>query len=364
MKTPKSSFIYTFTIYLVSLTTKLAFKNVYRYFKNPVGKMDISFPSVIIANHVSETDIIALSHVFPRLNPSCQFHFAMRQDIVEPDFLVKEFSPTGFLKWILFLIDKTKIIRFLLLYIGGIGVKRPFRDDARKLMRDGELRNIVDAQWDSLADGCKKGRNLFLFPEGKFSQTGNLESIRKGVSILSEKIPNLNCTYVNFTYDYLQDGNPDLHIVFGEMNSLKNLNEKEIADLIKEKLINHYAITSGNFFSYFLFQKSFKQGINFASLETNISKLLNQLQLLSNKYFISEQLLKNQKSELQKFLNQAIQGKFILEKDNLFYSTEKLERVEFKSLRELQNKNPYLYHANQLKNYRTEFDSIYSSISK
>jgi 1-acyl-sn-glycerol-3-phosphate acyltransferase len=364
MKTLKSSLLYTFTIYVVSLTTKLAFKNVYRYFKPNDTKMDIDYPTVIIANHVSETDIIALSHVFPKLNPSCKFHFAMRQDIIEPDFLVKEFSPKGLMKWILFLIDKTKIIRFLLLYIGGIGVKRPFRDDARKLMRDGELRDIVDAQWESLAEGCKKGRNLFLFPEGKFSQTGNLESIRKGVSILNGKIPNLSCTYVNFTYDYLQEGNPDLHIVFGEIFSLKNLNEKEIADLIKEKLINHYAITSGNFFSYILFQDCFKQGINFTSLQAYLSEFLNQLQSLTKKYFISEQLLKNQKSELQSFLNQAIQGKFILEKDNLFYSTEKLERVEFKSLRELQNKNPYLYHTNQLKNYRVEFDSIYTSISK
>lgn len=364
MKTLKSSYVYSFTIYLVSLTTKLAFTNVYRYFKNSAEKMDIDYPTVIIANHVSETDIIALSHVFPKLNPACQFHFAMRQDIVEPDFLVKEFSPTGFLKWILFLIDKTKIIRFLLLYIGGIGVKRPFRDDARKLMREGELRNIVDAQWDTLAEGCKKGRNLFLFPEGKFSQSGNLESIRKGVSILNEKIPNLNCAYVNFTYDYLKEGNPDLHIVFGEMNSLKNLNEKETADLIKEKLINHYAVTSGNLLSYLLFQNGFKQGISLASLEVYLSEFLNQLQLFSSKYFISERLYQNQKSELQKFLLKAIKNKFIIEKENLFYSAEKLERVEFKSLRELQNKNPYLYHANQLKNYRTEFDSIYSSLSK
>ena len=99
----------------------------------------------------------------------------MRQDIVEPDFLTKEFEQKGFIGFILKLIDKSKIIKILLVYIGGIGVKRAFRDDARKLLKQGELRDLVDSQWDQLADGVLKGKNLFFpIPNNQLAVNPNL----------------------------------------------------------------------------------------------------------------------------------------------------------------------------------------------
>ena len=123
--------------------------------------------------------------------------------MLEPDFLVKEFAPKGLTRFILWMIDKSRIIKILLVYIGGIGVKRAFRDDARKLLKQGELRDIVDSQWDKLADGALNGRNLFLFPEGKFSENGNLESIKRGTYLIFQRIANASYNYFNFTYDYI-----------------------------------------------------------------------------------------------------------------------------------------------------------------
>jgi 1-acyl-sn-glycerol-3-phosphate acyltransferase len=100
----QETFLYRFLIKIVYYTTKLMFHSVHQYFKTPENKLSVPHPTVLIANHVSEQDIVALSHVYPNIPEKTKFCFAMRQDIVEPDFLVKEFEPKGLIKFILWLI--------------------------------------------------------------------------------------------------------------------------------------------------------------------------------------------------------------------------------------------------------------------
>lgn len=340
------------------------FHSVHQYFKTPENKLSVPHPTVLIANHVSEQDIVALSHVYPNIPEKTKFCFAMRQDIVEPDFLVKEFEPKGLIKFILWLIDKSQIIKILLIYVGGIGVKRAFRDDARKLLKQGELRDLVDSQWDKLAEGVLKGRNLFLFPEGKFSETGNLDPIKRGTFLIFQRIPNVSYNYVNFTYDFITEKKPILHIGYGEISKFpENADEHILANDIKNKIGNNYVLTPGNVFSYFLFREDIKSGITEIHFAQKMSKFMEKINS-SNRHFIAKELLSDSLISLfNGFLEQAVKDKF-LSKDSfgVIRSTDKLQVTTFKNSKDMRRKNIYLYHSNQLKYYFPEFDKVYSEV--
>jgi len=360
----QQTFLYRFLIKIVYYTTKLMFSSVHTYFRNDSHAVNAPHPTVLLANHVSETDIVALAHVYPLIQEKTKFCFAMRQDIAEPNFLVKEFEPKGFLKFILWLIDKSLIIKVLLVYIGGIGVKRAFRDDARKLLKQGELRDLVDSQWDKLADGVLKGRNLFLFPEGKFSENGNLDAIKRGTYLIFKRIPNVSYNYFNFTYDFISKSKPVLHIGFGQHSKFpENADEYQLAADIKTKLGNNYVLTQGNLFSYLLFKDDVKNGIGEKNLSRKLDRFLEKIKS-SNKYFIAKDLLSEHLFSLfDEFLIQAIKAGFVKKDANgLITATEKLFTTNFRNGKDMRRRNTYLYHYNQLKYYFDDLEKFYLEI--
>lgn len=357
MNQQKANFIYSGLIGIVRLVTGFAFNQVYLYFQREDRTLNVNYPTVIFANHIMEEDIIALAHVYPKINPKIKLGFAMRQDIIEPDFLVKEFSPKGILKFFLWLIDKSKIIKILLLYIGGVGIKRPFRDDARKLIKSGELRNLVESQFEKIADKGNEGRNLFLFPEGKFSQDGYLESIRRGIHLLNQKVPNLKCTFANLTYDFLAKPKMDLHIAFGDNYAIHNLDEKKISEFAKVKLGESFVLTSGNFFSYSVFQKV--ENLNLSELELKLKLILNDINESKKIKFISEKLISKFKTEFDIFFKTILHLKFLELNEGKIFKLEKINKTEFRTVNELRKKNPYFYHKNQLRYFEKDLDSIF-----
>ena len=338
------------------------FNSVHLYFKKDHPFVEAPHPTILLANHVAETDIVALAHVYKNIpRARTKFCFAMRQDIAEPNFLVKEFEPKGLIKIILWLIDKSQIIKILLVYVGGIGVKRAFRDDARKLLKQGELRDIVDSQWDKLADGALNGRNLFFFPEGKFSENGNLESIKRGTYLIFQRIANASYNYFNFTYDYISETKPVLHIGFGEYSRFpQDADEYMLAAEIKTKLGNNYVLTQANIFSYILFREDVRAGISEEKLIQKLNKFLEKVKS-TDKYFIAKELLSDKLNSLfQKFLAKAIKSGFLVrDESSNVRSTEKLATTTFRNGKDMLRKNPYLYHFNQLKYYLEEFDRFY-----
>ncbi len=359
-----ATFLYSFLIQIVSFTTKLMFHSVHSYFRTEISVLNLHHPTILLANHVSEQDIVALSHVYPNIPNKTKFCFAMRQDIIEPDFLTKEFEPKGLIRFILWLIDKSQIIKVLLLYVGGIGVKRAFRDDARKLLKQGELRDLVDSQWDKLAEGVLKGRNLFLFPEGKFSESGNLDSIKRGTFLIFKRIPNVSYNYVNFTYDFISEAKPVLHLGYGEISHFpQDSDEHMLANDIKAKLGNNYVLTQGNIFSYFLFQDELKTGIYEKELTDKLGKFIKKVKSTKN-YFIAKELLSEELTfYFSKFLSKAIQSGFVKKTDaNVLQATDKLALTNFRNGKDMRKRNPYLYHFNQLKYYSEEFDRFYSEV--
>ncbi|MBK8395299.1 MAG: 1-acyl-sn-glycerol-3-phosphate acyltransferase [Leptospiraceae bacterium] len=353
---------YRILVKIVYYTTKLMFHSVHIYSKAEKHAVKAPHPTILLANHVAETDIVALAHAYPLIEDKIKFCFAMRQDIAEPDFLVKEFEPKGFLKFILWLIDKTQIIKILLVYMGGIGVKRAFRDDARKLLKQGELRNLVDSQWDKLADGVLKGRNLFLFPEGKFSENGNLESIKRGTYLIFKRIKGVSYNYFNFTYDFIAESKPMLHIGLGEHSSFpENADEYELAAEIKTKLGNSYVLTQGNIFSFILFREDIKLGIQEEKLFNKLAGFLKHINS-SNQYLIAKELLSPKLPFLfERFLNKAIKGGFLQKDSNGNVKGEdKLYLTNFRNGSDMRRRNTYLFHSNQLKYYFSELEKFYA----
>ena len=363
MNAVQDTYLYRILIKIVSYTTGIMFHSVHKYFRTKEQLVNAPHPTILMANHVTELDIVALSHVYPHIPERIKFCFAMRQDIIEPDFLIKEFEPKGFIRFILMLIDKSQIIKILLVYVGGIPVKRDFRDDARKLLKQGELRDIVDSQWDQLAEGVQKGRNLFLFPEGKFSETGNLDPIKRGTYFIFKRIPNVSYNYFNFTYDFISENKPVLHIGFGENSHFpQDADEFKVADEIKARLGNNYVITAGNLFSYFILQADVANGISKDILLKRISNFLNKLKE-TNEYYIAENLLTSELSSLfNKFIEKASSKGFIKIQNETIQSTEKLKTITFRNGKDMRKKNIYLYHKNQLKYYFGSFEKILSEI--
>lgn len=364
MKPVPETFLYRFLIKVVLLTSKLMFSSVHKYFRTQEPIIHVPHPTILFANHVSEQDIVALAHAYQNIPNGIKYCYAMRQDIVEPDFLKKEFAQKGFIGFILSLIDKSRMIKILLLYMGGIGIKRAFRDDARKLLKQGELRDLVNSQWDKLAEGVSNGRNIFLFPEGKFSPDGNLDSIKRGTYLISKRIQKVAYNYFNFTYDFLSGSKPLLHIGYGEYAYFpENADEFQVANEIKLKLGNSYVVTAGNIFSYLLFQYEVKSGIPQNELLKKLERLLEKLNS-TKKYYIAKELLSQTLSiSFDKFLSKAAKTGFITTDSNaIIKTTQKIQLTNFRNGKDMLRKNPYLYHYNQLKYYLEEFDKFYTEL--
>ncbi|MGQ2872790.1 1-acyl-sn-glycerol-3-phosphate acyltransferase, partial [Leptospira santarosai] len=190
---------------LVYKTRGILFDSIDEYFSenNHDRVLNANYPTVIIGNHVEEGDVSALAVIYRAIRPKIKFAVPAREDILKKNFLVKEFQPKGALKLIFGLIDKTNLIPVLLRYIGCFPVKRPFRDNARELLKSGELRNMVDQEWNVLVERVTSGRNLFLFPEGTFNQDGYLNQIKRGVYFIRTKIKDVRFISFTLTYDYI-----------------------------------------------------------------------------------------------------------------------------------------------------------------
>lgn len=240
---------------LVYKTRGILFDSIDEYFSenNHDRVLNANYPTVIIGNHVEEGDVSALAVIYRAIRPKIKFAVPAREDILKKNFLVKEFQPKGALKLIFGLIDKTNLIPVLLRYIGCFPVKRPFRDNARELLKSGELRNMVDQEWNVLVERVTSGRNLFLFPEGTFNQDGYLNQIKRGVYFIRTKIKDVRFISFTLTYDYISAKKTQLHIAYGENFDIsENANSDEVTNIVKDKLGENYVATSGNLLSMIL----------------------------------------------------------------------------------------------------------------
>lgn len=354
-----ANFFYKILIYLVRFSSPVVFHDVKIYFPDKKKILPVPYPTVLYANHVVELDVTALGTIFPYIKPKIRFTFPMRQDISERDFLTKEFHLKGFIGFILKLIDKTNFIPWALNFLGGIPIKRPFRDDARKLIKSGQLEKIIDDQWRVLAKNLLSGNNLFLFPEGKFGYTGNLDPIRKGIWILGNHIQDLNFNSITLTYDFLSYKKPVLHISVGE-NKKINIpwEEKEVGRFIKQELGNQFVITPGNLFSFSILNLEYSGHFTKNGLIKKIMDAAKSIQAIGKLKISCEFFQENIEGLIEGLIEKAIQRDFILLSEGYLQGTEKLQRTQFPNLAAIKKLNPYYYHANQLNFFKNDLNDI------
>ncbi|BDA79230.1 acyltransferase [Leptospira kobayashii] len=354
---------YDFLINLVYKSRGLIFHSIEEHFSDEGDSFASPYPSALIANHVSEADISALSAVYRRLSPRVKVIIPAREDILKKDFLQKEFRTKGILKLILTAIDKSHIIPFLLNYIGCAPIKRPFRDNARDLMKKGELRETVEAEWSFLVSKIKDGRNLFMFPEGTYNHDGYLNQIRKGAYYLKSKIGNLQFNSFTFTYDSISTDKSTLHISYGNPFSLEEgMDADTVTQLVEEKLGSGYVLTTGNLLSYILFK-----------LENQVKTSTEKLNLVLNDFNdrITKEypglkkgssLRKNfSRQGLDPIFKKLIREKYIDIKEDSIVLLDKLTTIP-KSIHNLKKNNTILYHKNQLNWHLEKLDSIWAGL--
>ena len=242
-----------FLVHGVRFVGNRLFSRVVELFPFPEKIIPIRYPTVIYANHVSELDIASLSYTYFRLRPNVRFIIPTREDILQSNFLFQEFRPKGFLRLILSLIDKSKVIPFMMKTIGAFPVKRPFRDNVRSLAKDNSLRDQVEAEWETLAKEVQRGKNFFLFPEGTFTKDGAPIPFKNGIKILADKIGKADFFPFSLTYDTLT-AKRDLYLHY--ISPLRDLFPsdnltKDLRKILAEGLV----LTYGNIFSFFLLYK-------------------------------------------------------------------------------------------------------------
>lgn len=351
----ENNFIYRNVIGGVRLTTGILFDSVHVYFPDGEKRIKDPHPSILFANHVMEKDITALSHVYKYLDPESRFSFAARQDILEPYFLTNNFGLKGFNGFLLRLIDLTNVIPFLLKYIGAIPVKRPFRDDARDLIKKGLLRDIVEEQWNHLVAKLREGRNIFLFPEGTFTPDGWIGPVRKGLFLLNNSVKDASFLYFNFTYDFLSSKKTILHIGMGEPFQItEEMNEAELNQLAREKLGKHFVLNTGNLISFALFQDEFKKGIKIDSFLNILNQFIEKLKKKKIAYMqenITGELLKNVFTTI---LEKGQKAGYLSKKDDSLVISPEISLNNFKNGRILRRKNPFLFQYNQLRSFEKE----------
>ncbi|WCL47678.1 1-acyl-sn-glycerol-3-phosphate acyltransferase [Leptospira sp. GIMC2001] len=343
-----------FVISIVYLVSKFVFSKVYHYFPDgKVKKLDLPYPTVYFANHVAESDIPALSSVHMLVkSPRVKYTIPTREDMIQKNFLVKEFRPKGIAKLLLHFIDKTNILPALFKIVGAVPVKRPFRDNARALLKEGSMRDQVEKDWQVLADNIEKGRNVVIFPEGAFSDDGYLRQVKNGIAYLSKKRDDLNFFYFNFTYDYLSRKKPSVHINFGEIFHVPHsLQKEEIAANIKERLGKLFVVTPGNLLSFFVLTTEDFVGKTRDWIKDRVYEYATAIKKIEG-ISIAEGLLNGKDSQaLDKILDLMISKKIIslagsgtLNKGSRYDDEKSGEKV-----RNYKKERPFLYHRNQLK---------------
>ncbi|MGQ2799252.1 1-acyl-sn-glycerol-3-phosphate acyltransferase [Leptospira santarosai] len=352
---------------LVYKTRGILFDSIDEYFSenNHDRVLNANYPTVIIGNHVEEGDVSALAVIYRAIRPKIKFAVPAREDILKKNFLVKEFQPKGALKLIFGLIDKTNLIPVLLRYIGCFPVKRPFRDNARELLKSGELRNMVDQEWNVLVERVTSGRNLFLFPEGTFNQDGYLNQIKRGVYFIRTKIKDVRFISFTLTYDYISAKKTQLHIAYGENFDIsENANSDEVTNIVKDKLGENYVATSGNLLSMILMRLGTETSIGKETLFKHLQNFAEEIKKKGEKIHISGKLFGSHLEEtFQHILNKGLENKLLkLDGNGEILGTEKLLYKDGDT-RNLRKKNEFLYHANQLAYHKPELDKILLSLT-
>lgn len=365
IKIQKYGFFAECIIHIVYLVSKFALKKVDHYFLdgNP-RRLDLPYPTVYIANHVSELDIPGLATIHKRIqNPRIQYTIPVREDIVQKNFLVKEFRPKGILKYILHLIDLTGILPLLFRIVGAVPVKRPFRDNARAMVKDGSLRDQVDKDWTILSDNIDLGKNVVVFPEGVFSEDGNLRVIKNGIAHLSEKKPGLNYFYFNFTYDLLSDKKPCLHIGFGELFQINPASKKEeITSMIKEKLSRAYVVNSANLVSFLILSSDLFVGKDKIWIQKSVTDLAKKIHDKENA-MVENALLDSQTETIDRILSVMVKRKLIsFSKEGIYAKGPKWEiENNPEKPKSYRKDKPFTYHKNQLRAFEP---TLLNSISE
>jgi len=348
---------------VVFLVSKFVFSGVqYHFSDGKKQRLVPEYPTVYFSNHVAETDIPGLSRVhFLFERPRIQYTIPVREDMIGKNFLVKEFKPKGFLRFVLHLIDLSGILPVLFQVVGAVGVKRPFRDNAKTLMKEGKLREQVEQDWQILAKNIESGKNVMIFPEGVFSEDGYLRSIKHGIAHLAEKRKDLSFFYFNFTYDYLSYKKPFIHIGFGEKFQISPaLSKEEIAAQIKDRLGRLFTVTPANLTSFVVLNTSTFAGESREWLTKWVEKVAAMIQRQGFMY-VSHTLASGKDLDLIEHIIDAMLKRKVLRLDENSklqrgeqYENEKNGVHSKKILRE----RPFFYHGNQLRYYRKEILEI------
>ncbi|PKA27042.1 1-acyl-sn-glycerol-3-phosphate acyltransferase [Leptospira sp. mixed culture ATI2-C-A1] len=363
MKPKKRTLIYDFLIKLVSLAKGTVFHSIEENFSNAEEHLESPYPTALLCNHVSEADVVSLSMVYPRLNPKIKMIIPAREDILLPGFLQKEFRSKGILKWIFKFIDATNIIPFLLRYIGAVPIKRPFRDNARELIKSGELRDKVDSEWTDLVAHIKKGRNLFMFPEGTYSHDGFLNQVKRGAYYIKSKIDKLHFNSFTLTYDHLSYQKTKLYIKYGKPFEIqKELPADQVVKLVAEKLGKNYTVTTGNLTSFILLKFGKETKIKKHQFVELILKLKKQIESKFPEITIASELKKETiQSQLESIFTKLKTIKLIDWEEETIHTKEILYHIP-KSLHNLKKSNIVLYHKNQLTAHLQHLEDVWNGI--
>ncbi len=251
-KLKNATITYNRVIDLFYFASKTLFSRREEIFLTKDKFLPTDYPTAILSNHVSPLDVPALAVVYRRLLPKIRMIIPTREDMLQKNFLVKEFRPKGIAKFFMHLVDLSNLGPLVLAFIGCVPIKRPFRDNSRAMLKEGSLRDQVDKEWDTLKIEIESGRNLFMFPEGTFNRDGFLSPIKRGPWVLVQKIPNLKFVSFTLTYDTLSAKN-DLYITFnGKLERNAEDSENQFLAKIKETFGKGYAIHPGNLIAYLL----------------------------------------------------------------------------------------------------------------
>ncbi|MCC5815560.1 MAG: 1-acyl-sn-glycerol-3-phosphate acyltransferase [Leptospira sp.] len=352
-----------FILGIVWLLSKFIFSKIYRIF--PSGKRETIipvYPTVYFANHVAETDIPGLSNVHCLFKkPRIKFTIPVREDMIGKHFLVKEFRPKGLLKVILGFIDSTRILPQLFKIVGAIGVKRPFKGDARELMKQGKLRDQVDRDWEVLADRIDQGKNAMMFPEGTYSEDGYLKTIKNGLAYLASKRAGLNFFYFNFTYDYLSYKKPAIHIGFGETFQIpEGMTKEEISTMVKNRLGKLFTVTPGNLTSFVVLNSQVYVGKTKEWIKDFIEELSKKIYAMGGIY-VAETLREGKNTkQILTVIDMMVKKKVLsLSKSGELSLGEKWEdeRLGVRS-KKAKKERPFFYHRNQLRYFENELGGL------
>lgn len=363
MKPKKHTVPYDFLIRLVSLGKGVVFHSVEENFSDNVEHFETPYPSALLCNHVSEADVVSLSMVYRRLEPKIKMIIPAREDILQPGFLQKEFRSKGILKWILRLIDTSKIIPFLLRYIGAVPIKRPFRDNARALLKSGELRDKVDSEWTDLVANIKRGRNLFMFPEGTYSHDGFLNQIKRGAYYIRSKIDSLHFNSFTLTYDHLSYQKTKLYIKYGKPFHIEsNQTADQVIRLVGEKLGKNYTVTLGNLTSFILLKFGKETKIKKDQLIDLLIKIKKQIESKFPEITVASELKKESfHTQLESLFTKLKKFKLVDWEEDTVQTKEILYHFP-KSNHNLKKTNIVLYHRNQLTAHLNHLEQVWDGL--